>query len=109
MEMQQKKNIWLKKIALFVLICVLLSFIIKGGSQYYFDNYWSPGIENSILQKCIYESRASADGEISDEVITNYCNCNLKKLKAKYKPKEISTINQHEWEAFAQECSGLIK
>ena len=109
METLQKKNNWLKKIIVFVLICVLLSAIIKGGSSYYFDNYWTPGIEKQMLNKCILDSKTYAGEGISDEIITNYCNCNLQKIKTKYKPKEVSTINQNEFETMANECKELIK
>ncbi len=109
METLQKKNNWPKKIIVFVIICVLFSALIKGGSKYYFDNYWTPGIEKQILNKCILDSKTYAGEDVTDEKITNYCNCNLEKIKAKYKPKEVSTINQSEFEAMANECNELIK
>lgn len=109
METLQKKNNWPKKIIAFVIICVLLSVLIKSGSKHYFDNYWTPGIEKQMVNTCILDSKIYAGEDVSEETITNYCKCNLEKIKAKYKPKEVSTINQNEFEAMANECNELIK
>lgn len=109
MEKLKKKTNWLKKIAVFVLACIVISGIIKAGAKYYLDNYWTSGTESLILNNCISQSKASVEKEVSDETIKNYCNCNLQKIKIKYKPKEVGTISTDEWEIFANECVELIK
>lgn len=109
METLQKRNNWPQKIILFVLACVLISTLLRSGSNYYFSNYWTSGIEKQMLNKCILDSKNNSKEGISEEKIANYCNCNLQKIKAKYKPKEVSTINQNEFEAIANECVELIK
>jgi hypothetical protein len=109
MEINSSKNKWPKRIIAFVVGCVVLSTIIKVGSRYYFDNYWTPGSERILLTRCISESRESAAKEISDNAISEYCDCNLQKVKAKYKPNEVANINTTELETFAIECMNLIK
>ena len=106
MEIQLKKNKTLKKVAIFILGCIILSVIIKVSSKYYMENYWSPGIEKIMLNDCLtgLNGYTNEGNEISKEAKIAYCNCNLEKIKSKYKPKELSRITKAEYESVAMGC-----
>ncbi len=110
MEIQLKKNKTLKKVVIFVMVCILLSIIIKSCSKYYMDNYWSPGIEKILLNDCIngLNGYTNEGVEISIEDKNSYCNCNLEKIKSKYKPKELSKISKTEYEQIAMKCLYIL-
>lgn len=89
MEIKSKKYSLGRKIAIFILGCIMLSAILKASFKYYFDNNWYPGIEKNITANCIdnLKSRQSVGNEISNDAITSYCNCYLEKIMWSFRAK----------------------